>query len=60
MSRRFRHLIENQPNIKVIAQAHDATDDKLWFTTLVIFLAGVFYFFGYYFGSDLWRVLAGG
>ena len=60
MSQRYRRLIEDQPKIKVVAQAHDASTDTVWFVTLAATFAGVFYFFSYYFGGDLWRVLAGG
>ncbi len=62
MSRRYHQLIENQAKVRVVAQAHDASaDHKVWFMTLAAFFAGVFYFFGYYFwGDEVWRVLAGG
>jgi hypothetical protein len=60
MSKRYRHLIENQSKVKVIAQADNASADKVWFVTLATAVAGVFYFFGYYFWGDVWRVLAGG
>ena len=62
MSRRYRQLIANQAKVKVVAQAHDTSvANKVWFVTLAAFFAGVFYFFGYYFwGSVVWRVLAGG
>jgi hypothetical protein len=60
MPRHYRHLIENQAKVKVVAQAQDASLDKAWFVTLAAAVAGVFYFFGYYFWGDVWRVLAGG
>lgn len=60
MAKRYRHLIENQAKVKVVAQAHNASMDKAWFVTLAAIAAGVFYFFGYYFWGDVWRVLAGG
>jgi hypothetical protein len=60
MPKRYRHLIEDQPKIKVIAQAHDASNDTAWFVVLAAVVAGAFYFFSYYCGGDLWRVLAGG
>jgi hypothetical protein len=60
MPRHYRHLVENQSKIKVMAQAHDTSKDTVWFVTLAAATAGVFYFFSYYFGGDLWRVLAGG
>lgn len=59
MPKRYRRLIEDQPKIKVVAQAYDASKDAAWFVALAAAVAGVFYFFSYYFGSDLWRVLAG-
>jgi hypothetical protein len=61
MSRRYRHLINNQAKVQVVAQTRNAAMDKAWFVTLAAAVAGVFYFLGYYFfGGDLWRVLAGG
>ena len=60
MLKRYRQLIENQSKVKVIAQAHDTSKDTVWFVALAATIAGVFYFFSYYFGGDLWRVLAGG
>ncbi|MFN8457045.1 MAG: hypothetical protein U0401_20670 [Anaerolineae bacterium] len=60
MSKRIRRLIENQTEVKVVAQAYDNNMDKVRFITLATAFAGVFYFFGYYFGSDWWRVLTGG
>lgn len=60
MPKYSRRLIEDQSKIKVIAQAHDNSLDKALFVTLAAAVAGVFYFFSYYFGGDLWRVLAGG
>lgn len=60
MPKRYRHLIKNQSQVKVMAQAHNTSEDRVWFVTLAAAFAGVFYFFGYYFWGDLWRVLAGG
>lgn len=61
MSNRIRRLIENQTKVQVVAQAHNSNTDKVRFVTLATAFAGVFYFFAYYFwGNDLWRVLAGG
>lgn len=60
MSRRYRQLIESQAKVKVAAHTHDLTTDQVWFITLAATFAGVFYFFGYYFGGDLWRALVGG
>ena len=60
MSKQLRHFIKNQPQVKVVAQSHDNSKDTVWFVTLAAAFAGVFYFFGTYFGDDLWRVLTGG
>lgn len=61
MSRRYRQLIANQAKIKVVAQAHDLSiHQKVWFVTLAAFFAGVFYFLGYYWWNEMWRVLSGG
>lgn len=60
MPKRHHLLSQNQSKVKVIAQAHPVPMDKAWFVTLAAFVAGVFYFFGYYFWGDVWRVLAGG
>jgi Kef-type K+ transport system membrane component KefB len=61
MSGRHRQLIQNQAKIKVIAQAQDASADKVWFITLVAAaFTGVFYFFSYYWGNEVWRALGGG
>jgi hypothetical protein len=60
MPKYSRRLIENQSKVKVMAQAHATSPDKVLFVTLAAAVAGVFYFFSYYFGGDLWRVLAGG
>ncbi|MCQ3976866.1 MAG: hypothetical protein DPW09_25850 [Anaerolineae bacterium] len=60
MSKHLRRLIKNQPQVKVVAHTHDNSKDTVWFVTLAAAFAGVFYFFGYYFWGDLWRVLAGG
>jgi hypothetical protein len=61
MSKRLRHLIENQPKIKVAAPVQPAASDNYWFATLAIFFAGVFYFWAYYFFGEIgWRVFSGG
>jgi len=60
MSKHLRRLVKNQPQVKVVAHTHDNSKDTVWFVTLAAAFAGVFYFFGYYFWGDLWRVLAGG
>ena len=60
MSKRLRRLIENQPQIIVAQHTHDNTMDKVWYATLAALFAGVFYFFGYYFGGTLWHALTGG
>ena len=59
MPRRYTQLIKDQAKVKVVAQAHNS-EDTIWFVTLAAACVGVFYFFGYYFGGDLWRALAGG
>jgi len=56
MQKRNRHIIENQSKVKVIAQADDHTADKVRFTVLAVFFAGIFYFFG----NNLWLALTGG
>ena len=60
MSKRIRRLIENQAEVKVVAQAHNINTDRVRFITLAAAFAGVFYFFDYYFGSYCWRLVAGG
>lgn len=61
MSKRLRHLIENQPKVKVAAQAQSTAPDNYWPATLAVFFAGVFYFFAYYFFGEIgWRVFSGG
>lgn len=60
MPKHYRHLIKNQPQVKVVAHTQDNSKDTVWFVTLAAASAGAFYFFGYYFGYDLWRVLTGG
>ncbi|MBE7469231.1 MAG: hypothetical protein HS114_08855 [Anaerolineales bacterium] len=60
MSKHLRRLVKNQPQVKVVAHTQDNSKDTVWFVTLAAAFAGVFYFFGYYFWGDLWRVLAGG
>ncbi|MCK6629017.1 MAG: hypothetical protein L6R45_28040 [Anaerolineae bacterium] len=60
MSKHLRRLVKNQPQVKVVAHTHDNSKDTVWFVTLAAAFAGVFYFFGYYFWGDLWRVLTGG
>lgn len=60
MPKRYRHLIKNQPQIKVVAHTHDNSKNTVWFVTLAAAFAGVFYFFSYYFWYDVWRVLIGG
>jgi hypothetical protein len=50
--------LENQTQVKVVAQAHD-TLSNVWFVALAFFFASVFYFWGYYFWANLWRVLTG-
>jgi hypothetical protein len=59
MSKHLRRLVKNQPQVKVVAHTHDNSKDTV-FVALAVAFAGVFYFFGYYFWGNLWRVLAGG
>ncbi|HMQ51766.1 MAG TPA: hypothetical protein PKE64_07250 [Anaerolineae bacterium] len=57
MSKRMRHLIENQAKVTVAQHTVDRNMDNVIFTALAGVLAGVFYFFGYYFWDTLGRVL---
>ncbi len=61
MSRRLRRLIENQPKVKVATQTQNDVLNKSLVSAFAVIVAGVFYFFGYYFFAGiLWRVLSGG
>ena len=60
VSKRLRQLIEQQAQIKVAQRTQDADLSAVWFGTLAVFTAGVFYFWAYYFWGDWWRVLTGG
>jgi hypothetical protein len=53
----MRHLIENQAKINVAQHTVDNRLDEVVFTALAGVLAGVFYFFGYYFWDTAGRVL---
>jgi hypothetical protein len=59
MSQLLHKLIKNQTQVKVARHAHNADVNSFWFVTLAVFFAGVFYFFGFYFWSNLWSVLTG-
>jgi len=49
-----------QSKVQVAVQAQDnAASVQFWFVALAFFFAGVFYFWGYYFWANLWRVLTG-
>jgi hypothetical protein len=48
-----------QSKTQVAVQSQDTASAKFWFVALAFFFAGVFYFYGYYFWADLWRVLTG-
>jgi len=48
-----------QSKIQVAVQAQDTASVQFWFVALAFFLASVFYFWGYYFWANLWRVLTG-
>lgn len=55
MSKLYRRLIENQPQVKVAARV-DHTLVNIRRALLAALFAGFFYFFG----SNLWHALAGG
>ena len=55
MHKRYYHLIKNQSKVKAIAHA-EKDNSQVKFALLALFFAGVFYFFG----SEVWSVLAGG
>ncbi len=57
MMKRYHHLGKKQSEITVATYAHQAKDQNtVWFVTLAAAFAGFFYFFG----ENLWHVLAGG
>jgi hypothetical protein len=60
VSKQLRQLIEKQAQVKVAQQTHNADLGQLWFGALALFVAGVFYFWAYYFWGEGWRVLTGG
>ncbi len=51
MSRKIRHLIHNQAQVKVASQTHDSALFQGRLVTLALFFAGVFYFYAYFWGS---------
>jgi hypothetical protein len=53
----YHHLGEHQPNVKVMALA--SAQANVWLAALTTILVGVFFFFSFW-GSLLWRTLAGG
>ena len=57
MPKRYRYLVQYQPNVKVIALAQAQAHVR--FTALAMILATVFFFFSFW-GSLMWRTLAGG
>jgi hypothetical protein len=58
MSKQRNQSIKH-PQVKAAVHAHSAASARVWFLTLAISGAGVFYFWGYYFWAHLWRVLMG-
>lgn len=58
MSRRTSRLTKHQLKLAVMAQ-RSQPDQWAGYATLAAGLAGLFYFFGLFFGHNLWRVLAG-
>jgi hypothetical protein len=59
MSRRISRLTEHQLKVAVMAQRSQPAG-WAWSAALVAGLAGLFYFFGLFFGHNLWRVLVSG
>ena len=57
MPKRYRYLMPYQPNVKVMALAQAQAHVR--FTALAMILATVFFFFSFW-GSLMWRTLAGG
>jgi len=57
MSKRYSYLAQYQPNIKVMALAQ--AQARVRFTALAMILATIFFFFSFW-GSLVWRTLAGG
>jgi hypothetical protein len=60
MSKQLQRHLQNRPRVKVAHHTHHNNLNTIWFTALATFFAGVFYFWGYYFGGTLWRALTGG
>jgi hypothetical protein len=48
-----------QSKMQVAVQSQDTASAQVWFVALAFFFASVFYFWGYYFWANLWRVLTG-
>ncbi len=60
MSKRYNQLLKNQPQIKVVAQAHNSQKDaRLWLLALGAAAASVMYLFGFFFSFTGGRVPAG-
>ena len=59
MSKKLRHLIENQAQVKVASKAHDNNVNTFVYPTLAFAFASFFYFYGYFFWDTIWRVLTG-
>ena len=57
MPKRYRYLMPYQPNIKVMALAQAQVYVR--FTVLAMILTTIFFIFSFW-GSLLWRTLAGG
>jgi hypothetical protein len=57
MSKQLDQLTQSRTQVAVHSQ--DGASARFWFVALAFFFAGVFYFYGYYFWADLWRVLTG-
>jgi hypothetical protein len=56
MNKYYRHLIENQAKVKVVARAEENPTQPIKFAMLATFFAGIFYFLG----NNLWTALSGG
>ena len=59
MSKKLRELIQNQAKVKVAQQAHDNNVNNIFYPVFAIVSASFFYFYGYFFGDTIWRVLTG-
>ncbi len=60
MSKQYHQLILNLSQVTAMAPARENLADSGWLVTLAAAFAGVFYFFGLFFGQMVGRVLAGG